>query len=155
MTSREEKQINAVRTHTYGGPMVLVYESAPIMDGYQPGVCNIGSAEIARRMRAGWIGVGTTAILGLVLVLSHVPVVWRLSLSVPAFLAATGLLQGFMHFCAAFGMRGVFNFGKVGKVEEVRQAEYRRKDRQNALQILAYSVLTAIVVATAVFLLPF
>ena len=126
------------------------------MDGYQPGVCNIGSAEIARRMRAGWTGVGTTAILGLVLVLSHVPVVWRLSLSVPAFFAATGLLQGSMHFCAAFGMRGVFNFGpQVGKIEEVGQAEYHRKDRQKALQILAYSALTAIVVATAIFLLPF
>jgi hypothetical protein len=126
------------------------------MDGYQPGVCNIGSAEIARRMRSGWIGVGATAILGLVVVLFHVPAVWRLSLFVPAFFAATGLLQGFMHFCAAFGMRGVFNFElDVGKTKDVGQAEYRRKDRQKALQLLAYSVLIAIVVTTAVFLLPF
>jgi uncharacterized membrane protein YidH (DUF202 family) len=60
-----------------------------------------------------------------------------------------------MRFCAGFGMRGVFNFGpQVGKTEEVEQAEYRRKDKQKALQILAYSALIAIVVATAVFLLP-
>jgi hypothetical protein len=64
-----------------------------IMSEYRPGVCNIGSAEIARRMRAGWIGVGATAIVSLVLVLFHVPTVWRLSLFVPAFFAATGLLQ--------------------------------------------------------------
>ena len=125
------------------------------MDGYQPGVCNIGSAETARRMRSGWIGVGATGILSLVLVLFHVQAVWRLSLFVPAFFAATGFLQGFMHFCAGFGMRGVFNLGpQVGKTEEVEQAEYRSKDKQKALQILAYSALIAIVVATAVYLLP-
>ena len=28
MTSGDEKQMNAVRIHTYGGPEVLVYESA-------------------------------------------------------------------------------------------------------------------------------
>ena len=125
------------------------------MDEYQPGVCNIGSAETARRMRSGWIGVGATGILSLVLVLFHVPTVWRLSLFVPAFFAATGFLQGFMHFCAGFGMRGVFNLGpQVGKTEEVEQPEYRSKDKQKALQILAYSALIAIVVATAVYLLP-
>jgi len=126
------------------------------MSEYRPGVCNIGSAEIARRMRAGWIGVGATTILGLVLVLFHVPTVWRLSLFVPAFFAATGLLQGFMHFCAAFGMRGVFNFGpQMGKTEGVGRAEYRRKDRQKALQIIGYSVLIALVVTTAAFFSPF
>jgi hypothetical protein len=87
--------------------------------------------------------------------LFHIPSLWRLSLFVPVFFAAAGFLQGFMHFCAGFGMRGVFNFGsKVGKTEEVEQAEYRSKDKQKALQILAYSVLIAIVLATAAFLLP-
>lgn len=125
------------------------------MSEYQPGVCNIGSAEIARRKRAGWIGVGATAILSLVVFLFHVPAIWRLSLFVPAFFAATGILQGFMHFCAGFGMRGVFNLGpQVGKTEYVKQAEYRQKDKQKAFQITAYSALIAIGLATVVFLLP-
>jgi len=125
------------------------------MAEYQAGVCNIGSAEISRRMRSGWIGVGATTILALVLFLFRVPAVWRLSLFVPAFFAATGFLQGFMHFCAGFGMRGVFNFGRqVGKTEKVEQAEYRRKDKQKALQILAYSALIAIGLALAIFVLP-
>ena len=113
------------------------------MDEYQPGVCNIGSAEITMRnaYRLDWSRSYRRS-LRLVLVLFHVPALWRLSLFVPAFFAATGFLQGFMHFCAGFGMRGVFNFGaQVGKTEEVEQAEYRRKDKQKALQILAYSVL--------------
>jgi len=125
------------------------------MSEYQPGVCNIGSAEIARRKRTGWIGVGATGILGLVLFFFHVPAVWRLSLFVPAFVAATGLLQGFIHFCAGFGIRGVFNLGpKVGKTEDVQQAEYRRKDKRKAFQITAYSALIAIGLAIVVFLLP-
>ena len=125
------------------------------MSEYQPGTCNIGSAEIAKRKQTGWIGVGATVVLGLALVSFHVPAVWRLSLFAPAFLAATGFLQGFMHFCAAFGMRGVFNFGpQVGKTEQVEQAEYRRKDKQKALQIITYSALIAIVLATVVLFLP-
>jgi len=125
------------------------------MGEYQAGTCNIGSAEIAKRKQTGWIGAGATVVLGLALVFFHVPAVWRLSLFAPAFLAATGFLQGFMHFCAAFGMRGVFNFGpQVGKTEEVEQAEYRRKDKQKALQIITYSALIAIVLATAVLFLP-
>ena len=125
------------------------------MGEYHPGTCNIGSAEIAKRKQTGWIGVGATVVLGLALVFFHVPAVWRLTLFAPAFVAATGFLQGFMHFCAAFGMRRVFNFGpQVGKTEEVEQAEYRRKDKQKALQIITYSALIAIVLATAVLFLP-
>ena len=126
-----------------------------IMDEYQPGTCNIGSAEIAKRKETGWIGVGATAILALALVFFHVPAVWRVSLFAPAFVAATGFLQGFMHFCAGFGMQGVFNFGaQVGKTEEVEQAEFRRKDKQKAVQVLTYSALIAILLAAAAFFLP-
>ena len=122
---------------------------------YQPGVCNIGSAEITRRILSGWIGLGATVILGALLLLFQVPTLWRLSLFVPAFFAATGFLQGLMQFCAGFGMRGIFNFGaQVGETELVEQAEYRRKDRQKALQILAYSALIAIVLTTVILFLP-
>jgi hypothetical protein len=70
-----------------------------------------------------------TGILWLGLVLFHVPALWRLGLFVPAFFAATGFLQGFMHLSAGFGMRGVFNFGpQVGKTEEV--ASRISKERQ-------------------------
>lgn len=125
------------------------------MSQYKPGVCNIGSAEIARRKHAGWIGVGVTAILGLALFSLRVPAVWRLSLFVPAFFAATGFMQGFMHFCAGFGMQGVFNFGpQVGQTERIEREESRRLDKRKARQIFAYSALIAVVVALASFFLP-
>jgi hypothetical protein len=125
-----------------------------IMTEYKPGVCNIGSAEIAKRKHAGWIGAGVTAILGLVIFWLRVPAVWRLSLFVPAFFAATGFLQGFMHFCAGFGMKGVFNFDQVGQTEKIEQEEYRTRDRRKAQQILACSALIGIVVALASFFFP-
>ena len=126
------------------------------MGEYKPGVCNIGSAEIARRKRTGWIGVGVTVILGLALFSLRVPAFWRLSLFAPAFLAATGFMQGFMNFCAGFAMRGVFNFGpQVGQAEKIEQEEYRRKDMRKARLILTYSALIGIAVALAGFFLPY
>jgi hypothetical protein len=105
------------------------------MSDYQPGVCNIGRAEIARRKQAGWIGTIATVVLWLVLILLHVSAVWRLMLFVTAFIAAIGFLQAHMHFCAGFGFRGVFNLGpKAGRVKKV-QEEFRRRDRMRALQI--------------------
>lgn len=121
---------------------------------YIPGVCNIGTAEIRRRRQSGWIGVGATILLWAVFLVFRVPAPWRLTLFVPAMLGATGFLQAAFHFCAAFGMRGVFNFkSEVGKTDTVEQAEFRRKDRQKARMIGLYSALISAAVAAAGFFL--
>jgi len=125
------------------------------MSEYRPGVCNIGRAEIARRKRVGWIGAIATAVLWLVLVFFHVSAVWRLMLFFTAVIAAIGFLQAYMHFCADFGFRGVFNLGpQVGRTETVEE-EFRRRDRRKALQIVAYSILIAALLVTIAFFLPF
>jgi hypothetical protein len=116
---------------------------------YIPGVCNIGSAEIKMRYRAGWFGLGTTILLWLALSILGVSAAWRFLIFIPATMSAIGFLQGIMHFCAAFGILGVFNFGsKVGNTDTVEQAEYRRKDQQKAVLIIIYSALIGIAVAT-------
>jgi len=67
-------------------------------------------------------------------------------------MGATGFLQAGMHFCAGFGLRGLFNFGlEAGKTESVERAEFRRKDRMKAESILAYSLLIGIAVGAAGF----
>ncbi len=119
---------------------------------YIPGVCNIGPAEIRLRKRLGWWGLIITIVLWAVLVWFGVPAAWRLVVFIPVFFAANGFLQGFMHFCAGFGMKGVFNFGPaVGKTDSVSQAEFRKKDRRKAQQIFAYSAIIGIVVALIAF----
>ena len=62
--------------------------------------------------------------------------------------AASGFLQAYFHFCAGFGFKGVYNLVKpAGQTETIQQKEFRRKDRQKALQITGLSALIGAVVA--------
>jgi hypothetical protein len=122
---------------------------------YVPGVCNIGPAEIRRRRQSGWLGLGVTVVLWAVFLVFRVPAPWRLLLFLPATISATGFFQAAMHFCAGFGMRGVFNFGAdVGKTDTVEQAEFRLKDKRKARLIGLYSALVGAAVAVAGLLIP-
>jgi len=121
---------------------------------YIPGVCNIGPAEINKRRQSGWFGLGATILLWVAFWVFRVPAIWRLLLFFPAAMSATGFLQAALHFCAGFGMLGVFNFGsEVGKTETIEQAEFRHKDKRKALLIIFYSVMIGIAAAIAGFLL--
>jgi hypothetical protein len=119
---------------------------------YVPGVCNIGPAEIRRRRQSGWLALGATVVLWAAFVIFRVPSPWRLLLLLPATIGAAGFLQAAFHFCANFGMQGVFNFGpEVGATDTVEQAEYRRQDGRKARLISLYSVLIGGAVAVAGF----
>jgi hypothetical protein len=119
---------------------------------YIPGVCNIGRAEIAKRKQAGWVGVIAAIAVWIVLFAVRVQAAWQLLLFIPASLAASGFLQAYMHFCAGFGSRGLFNFGpEAGKTETVAQAEFRAKDRKKARQILGLSLIIGVVVAVVAY----
>jgi hypothetical protein len=121
---------------------------------YIPGVCNIGPAEIQGRRRVGWIGLIAAILLWIAFFLFRVPAIWRLTLFFPAVVSAVGFLQAAMHFCAAFGVLGVMNFGpRIGETDTVEQAEFRRQDRRKALRIIAYSVLIGAAAAGAGYLL--
>jgi len=121
---------------------------------YIPGVCNIGRSEIKMRRFAGWVGLVITIILYGSLVYLGVPRIWRLIIFIPSALAAIGFLQARMHFCANFGMRGIFNFGEIGNTDTVDQAEFRAADRRKAMQIIAYSVIAGIAAAVIAYILP-
>jgi hypothetical protein len=122
---------------------------------YIPGVCNIGPAEIARRRMSGWTGLAATAVLWVLFVFFDVPAPWRLTLFIPATMSATGFLQAYFHFCAGFGFTGVYNLVKpAGQTETIQQKEFRRKDRQKALQITGLSALTGALVAIVAYSFP-
>jgi hypothetical protein len=120
---------------------------------YIPGVCNIGPAEIAVRKRTGWIGLALAALLWILLVYSDVGRSWFLLLFVPSALSAVGFIQGAMHFCAAYGLRSVFNVAsEVGDTDTVLQAEFRAQDKKKARQILGSSAGIGVLVAVVAFL---
>jgi hypothetical protein len=121
---------------------------------YIPGVCNIGPAEIAMRKRTGWIGFALTLFLWGVLTSLGAAAIWFFLLVIPSGISAVGFIQAKMHFCAAFGLRGVFNLGsEVGKTRQSPQAEVRTWDKRKSLQIIGYSVLVGLVVALVAYFL--
>jgi hypothetical protein len=122
---------------------------------YQPGVCNIGPAEIRQRRASGYIGLALTIALMITFVVLHSPIPWRLFVIVPAAVGATGFLQARLHFCVQFGARGLFNLGEtVGATTAVHEAEYRRKDQRKALAIAGGSLAIALAVFALTAVLP-
>lgn len=115
---------------------------------YTPGVCNIGPAEIARRKRSGWLGLIGLIALWALLILLGADRLWYLLVLFPAAMAAAGFLQTYLHFCAAFGLKGVYNIMKpAGQTEAVELKEMRAKDRRKALQIAAGSAIIGLAAA--------
>lgn len=127
----------------------------PISDiQYEPGVCNIGPAEIARRRRAGHLGLVVSIALLAGLMALAAPHWTRLLLVLPAGGAASGYLQARFHFCAGFGAQGVYNFGSLGSVRLVVDPTARARDRARSLQIGAASLAIGLAVAVVAALLP-
>jgi hypothetical protein len=129
-------------------------EDPKIRLDYQPGACNIGPAEIARRRRIGHSGLAAALGLLAVLVVVDAPPSARLSILLPASAAAIGYLQAHSRFCAAFGFRGVFNFGQVGQEQQVARTASAASDRRRALQLTAAAVGFGMVAGISAALLP-
>jgi hypothetical protein len=129
-------------------------ERRPAPSAYQPGICNIGSAEIARRRRAGHVGLLVTVIVLAILVASSAPPLARLLIALPAAGAASGYLQAALKFCAGFGSRGLFNFGPVGPTEQASDPADRARDRARARQIGLASLAIGVTVGIVASLLP-
>lgn len=121
---------------------------------YQPGVCNIGPAEIARRRRAGHIGLIASVVLLAVLVAVGAPPLARLLLVIPVAVSASGYLQAYLKFCAGFGATGVYNFDDVGTTDRVADAAARALDRAKASRIGIASFAVGIAAALVAALLP-
>lgn len=137
-----------------GRPQPLGGVAHPAETAYQPGVCNIGPAEIAARRRSGHVGVIATMVLFAILVAIGAPSIARLLLAIPAAVAASGYLQARAKFCAGFGSRGVFNFGALGTTQHVEDAEARALDRRRSVQLGLSAFAIGLAVALVAVLLP-
>jgi hypothetical protein len=121
---------------------------------YQPGVCNIGPAEIARRRRVGHLGLIAAILLFALLIVLDLPPITRLLITLPAGIAASGYLQARLHFCAGFGSAGVYNFGELGPRERVEDADARAADRARSLRIYLASLAIGLAAGVIAVLLP-
>jgi hypothetical protein len=127
--------------------------SPAVPSDYLAGRCNIGRDEIAARRRWGHAGVIATIALLAVLVSAGAPREARLLLFFPAAAAAVGYLQAWLRFCAAFGLLGVFNFGRLGSRQRIVDPDALRRDRLRALAIAGASGLAGLAVALLAYVL--
>lgn len=110
--------------------------SPPDFLTYVPGVCNIGSAEIRRRRRFGHFALAATIAAALILTALAAPVAAFLLVGLLAAAAAEGYLQAYLHFCAGFASRGLYNLGPVaGQTTQIASPEARLVDRAQARRI--------------------
>jgi len=123
-------------------------------NNYIPGACNIGREEIKRRKMATiFSAILTIAVMVLILTLDANKI-WRLLLFIPATSLGVSFQQWYFKFCVAFGIKGVFNFGDIGKTFSIEQKENYRKDRIKAWQMIISGVVFGVVVALIFYYLP-
>lgn len=118
-------------------------------DHYQPGVCNIGGAEVARRKKVAQLGSAFfLALSGYLLISGSTASSAALAFG-PALIAAVGFVQSRKKFCFAFGLLGTFNFAELGKISKVLSPEEIAADRRQALLIVVQSIGLALVATMA------
>lgn len=121
---------------------------------YQPGVCNIGPAEIRRRRHIGYLGLAGAAVLFMALLAVDAPAWSRLLVALPVAGGLDGLIQARERFCAGFALAGLQNMGELGEQVAVEDAEARAADRRKAIRIHATAAVGGLVTAIALALLP-
>lgn len=121
---------------------------------YIPGICNIGVREIRRRQLVGGIGLFLTISTILGFYRQHVSHLAHLSVFLPAVVMSMGYLQGRKKFCLAFGLSGLFNFGKLGSPSKVISEFDRRIDRDAAIKLMVQAVGLAVIVTALIWFLP-
>ena len=103
---------------------------------------------------AGHVGVIATVGILAALIAIGAPPITRFVLILPAAVAASGYLQARERFCAAYGSRGIFNFGDAGEAETVVDQEARELDRRKARRISLTSFAIGAAVGLGAFALP-
>ena len=121
---------------------------------YEPGVCNIGEAEVRLRWILGHAGVVFTLGLLALLIALDAPSLARLVLALPAAGTAFSYLEARSRFCGSYGLRGVYNFARLGSTQRIADATARRADRRRALQMTALAALAGLAAGLTATLLP-
>ncbi len=132
-----------------------IYVSDKSNNLYEPGLCNLGENEISSRKRKGIAGLIITFSLAFCLDVFHYPNELRLLIFFPLFYSIICLYQARKKFCVYFGMKGIFNFDKIGKSTAVGNEEFIKLDRKLAIQMTLTCFLLALAITVIYYLLPF
>jgi len=103
---------------------------------YIAGQCNLGSVEIRRRKNMGWLGVGITLLIVVVLEILDVPRGYRIIVLPGIGVALSGFLQARHRFCYMYGWRGVFSISGRKQFQKVTDTADVKRDRNTAIEII-------------------
>jgi hypothetical protein len=114
---------------------------------HQPGVCNIGPAEIRVRRMTAWVGFVLAVAFFIILRSIKASQAFYALEFFPVLLFTNGWVQTRSRFCIYFGIKGIFNFGglmKFSSRESIDDAAFRAADRATALKLLGRSLALAL-----------
>lgn len=123
-------------------------------DPYRAGACNIGPAEIARRRRAGLLGIAVAVALTAALLALDAPQILRVLVLPPLASGIISLEQARRRFCVGFAMAGLQNFSALGHQTRIEDAAARAQDRRAALVMVGQGTLVAAAISAVFVLLP-
>jgi hypothetical protein len=124
-------------------------------DSYQPGICNINTAETAKRRKLGHIGLSVFIVLLIVFLLMNVSRYYRVVLLLPALMGASGYLQARNHFCVGYAGAGMQNADESStQASRIADKEARAQDKQKARAMNLQSAAIGIVLTAIAIILP-
>lgn len=123
-------------------------------DGYRPGVCNIGPAEVGRRRVAAVVAVVSTLVIAAALVMLGADPTTRLLIVFPLAGTLVAIGQARSRFCVGYARAGRRNFGALGTTEAVEDEASLRADRARANRMILNAAIGGIFGAVIFSALP-
>jgi hypothetical protein len=145
---------SAARPATHANGVSVQIEYLEQGGPYRPGTCNIGPFEIARRRRFAIFELGLAGVIAVFLVVVGAPPLARIVIFPILAGAIVSLEQARRHFCAAFALAGIRNFGAREDIEHVADPAAKAADRRAALVMFGYSSLVAAAITALFVVLP-
>jgi hypothetical protein len=125
------------------------------IDGYVPGVCNIGPWEARRRRAFAVVAIAAGLVLLAIMVATDAPVAARILLILPFWSGAFSWLQARRRFCAAFAQARRANFGDSDLTRRrITDEAAHRADMAAVMRMTRDSFVIAAGVTLAAILLP-
>lgn len=120
------------------------------VEQYQPGVCNIGGPEIAKRKQVAYFGGFLFVIYAVAVFVNDFTLIFSI---IPALIFSIGFIQSRKKFCLAYGLLGTFNFQNFGTMSKVMDRQALAADRRTALGIILQSIGLALILSSILALL--
>lgn len=119
---------------------------------YVPGQCNLGSRDISKRRRVGYIGFSLSIVFILLSKLLALPHAFAWLLFFPLAYGFTGYFQARQHFCVVYGVMGVARSSDEETFTRIKDRNSRIRDLR-MVSILIFKSTLAAGLLTALYIL--